>query len=378
MLKYYEVSTFKSFKNKTKFDLEKTNYQMLSDVNVKNNILKGAMFVGANASGKSNAIIAIKFLLDGLLGKNEVNFEQYWCLFSGEPLVELAYAFVIDSSEIRYDVSYQRVDQIIEEELYIDDKLVFSRKASVAKVNITEEIKHSDVPKNTLFLRDIYFNTKFRGNNVLQHWFEFLGNSIYIDVYDASITPYKDIDVSLKSYMEKFGPEKINDFFEEYNFKQKIEYDTKSIGEHLAIEAPEKMIYFKRKDLNEPIPFMLESLGNKNLLRLLPAFFHCIENGGMLLLDEFSSGFHNELEELLIKYFMRKSEKSQLIFVSHSTNLLTNRLLRPDQLYAVDFDGDGSHIKRFSSEKPREAQNLEKMYLSGVFSGVPEYESTIK
>ena len=93
---------------------------------------------------------------------------------------------------------------------------------------------------------------------------------------------------------------------------------------------------------------------------------------------EFSSGFHNDLEALLIRYFMRKAEKSQLIFVSHSTNLLSNSILRPDQIYSVDFGNEGSVIKRFSSEKPREAQNLEKMYLGGVFNGVPRYEHTIK
>lgn len=95
-------------------------------------------------------------------------------------------------------------------------------------------------------------------------------------------------------------------------------------------------------------------------------------------MDEFSSGFHNDLEELLIRYFMKKAEEAQLIFVSHSTNLLSNSILRPDQIYSVDFGTDGSVLKRFSSEKPREAQNLEKMYLSGVFDGVPAYEYTIK
>lgn len=98
----------------------------------------------------------------------------------------------------------------------------------------------------------------------------------------------------------------------------------------------------------------------------------------MLLLDEFSSGFHNDLEELLIRYFMKKADEAQLIFVSHSTNLLSNRILRPDQIYSIDFGKEGSVIKRFSSEKPREAQNLEKMYLAGVFNGVPNYEYTIK
>jgi hypothetical protein len=49
--------------------------------------------------------------------------------------------------------------------------------------------------------------------------------------------------------------------------------------------------------------------------------------------------------------------------------------MRPDQLYTVEFDSNGSKIKRFSDEKPREAQNIEKMYLGGVFGGLPQYEN---
>lgn len=378
MLKSYEINNFKSFKNTTKFDFEKTNYQILSDINTQNNVLKGMMFVGANASGKSNSIIAIKFLLDCLLGKSDIALESYICLFSGNPIMTLKYNFVIDNNDIEYDISYQKIDKKINEVLLLNGEKLFFRDGSVATVNITEKATHTDVPKNTLFLRDVYFNTKFRGNEILQKWYEFLSNSVYIDLYAARVMPYRDIDLSLKSYIEEQGEDKINAFFDEYNFEQHIEYDKTSKGNLIYIESLEKTIYFKRKGIDEPIPYMLESLGNRTLLQLLPAFFHCIENGGILLLDEFSSGFHNELEELLIRYFMRKSNESQLIFVSHSTNLLSNSLLRPDQIYSVDFDKEGSKIKRFSSEKPREAQNLEKMYLGGVFNGVPKYEYNIK
>lgn len=69
-----------------------------------------------------------------------------------------------------------------------------------------------------------------------------------------------------------------------------------------------------------------------------------------------------------------KNETIKVLFVSHSTNLLSNALLRPDQIYAVEMMGDeGSILNRFSDEQPRVAQNLEKMYLSGVFGGIPEY-----
>lgn len=378
MLKNFEVCNFKSFKNKTKFDLEKTNYQVLANTNVNGTILKGLMFVGANASGKSNALLAVKFLLDCLFGKNNVYMDNYICMFSKNPIMSLKYTFVIDETEIIYEIQYQRIDKKINEDLFVAGNKVFTRDGSVANVNITEEVIHTDVPKNTLFLRDVYFNTKFRGQEVLQKWFEFLGNSVYLDLYSKNAIQYKYIDLSLKSYLEEKGADEINTFFEEYNFEQIVEYNNHSEGNIVTIESVEKMIFFKRRGIEEPISFVIESLGNRTLLQLLPAVFHCISQGGMLLLDEFSSGFHNDLEELLIRYFMKKADKAQLIFVSHSTNLLSNSILRPDQIYSVDFSGEGSVIKRFSSEKPREAQNLEKMYLGGVFNGVPKYEHTIK
>lgn len=378
MLKSFEVSNFKSFKNRTKFDLEKTNYQVLANTNVNGDILKGLMFVGANASGKTNSVLAIKFLLDCMFGKNNVNMDNYICLFTKNPIMSLQYTFDIDGTEIIYIIQYQRIDKKINEDLVVDGKNVFTRDGSVAKVKITDEVTHTDVPKDTLFLRDVYFNTKFRGHEVLQKWFEFLSNSVYLDLYSKNAIQYKHIDLSLKSYLEEKGADEINSFFEEYNFEQVIEYDNKAEGNIITIGSPEKMIFFKRRGIDEPIPFIIESLGNRTLLQLLPAVFYCISQGGMLLLDEFSSGFHNDLEELLIRYFMKKADKAQLIFVSHSTNLLSNSILRPDQIYSVDFGSEGSVIKRFSSEKPREAQNLEKMYLGGVFNGVPKYEYTIK
>ena len=378
MLKSYEVTNFKSFKNRTKFDLEKTNYQMLSKTNINGNILKGLMFVGANASGKSNAVIAVKFLLDCLFGRLDVNTEAYMCMFSGNPVMTLEYCFDIEETEIVYRIRYQRIDKKWNEELTVDGRTVFSRDGSVAVLKLYEEKVYTDVPGEVLFLRDIYFNTKFRGWEKLQKWFAYMSNSIYLDLYTGKVVQYKDVDLSLGSYLEKEGIEKINRFFKEYNFEQVVEYDKSAKGNIISVESADKMIFFKRKGIGEPIPYVFESLGNQTLLRLLPLFFYCIEQGGMLILDEFSSGFHNDLEELLVRYFMKKSDRAQLIYVSHSTNLLSTSILRPDQIYSVDFGKEGSEIKRFSSEKPREAQNMEKMYLAGVFRGVPRYEYTIK
>ena len=40
----------------------------------------------------------------------------------------------------------------------------------------------------------------------------------------------------------------------------------------------------------------------------------------------------------------------------------------------LDYDEEGSYISKASDESPRESQNLEKMYLSGIFGGIPVYD----
>lgn len=67
-----------------------------------------------------------------------------------------------------------------------------------------------------------------------------------------------------------------------------------------------------------------------------------------------------------------KIEEERLFLITHSTNVLNTTIIRPDQVYSLYFDKT-TKIKRFSDEMPRESQNLEKMYLSGVFDGMPKY-----
>ena len=198
-------------------------------------------------------------------------------------------------------------------------------------------------------------------------------------MFARAIISYGNMDVSVARYLDRQGCDSINNFFNEYNFEQNIEYEHSSKGGRVQLVVGnvdnEKYIFFKRKGIEVPIPFSEESLGNQNLLHILPAFLSVIQKGGMLLIDEFSSGFHNELESLMVRYFMEKANHAQLLFVSHSTNLLSNSILRPDQEYSVEFQNEsGSTIKRFSSEQPRSAQNIEKMYVSGVFGGLPNYK----
>jgi len=388
MLKSVVIKNFKSFKNETEIDFSKTNYNFLNQNVNEDGILKGCIFVGANASGKSNVVLSIKLLLDFLFKDRSIKLGILKSLLSSEESFSILYTFMIDSKEVKYGFIINPLKPFLEENLYVEDKLMMQRMGTSAKSFIVNEsgtaYDESDVDKETLFLRTLFFNTKFTSNKTLKLWMEFLQNSVYINAFERNVVSYgKDYkDLELTSYLKGNGLSKINDFFEEYNFEQNIEYAHQSSGNNVTVmvsgDESEKNIFFKRKGVESPIPFSEESLGNQNLLRMLPTFLYVINKGGMLLIDEFSSGFHNYLESLLVRYFMEKSENSQMIFVSHSTNLLSNSLLRPDQEYTVEFNGkEGSSVSRFSKEQPRLAQNIEKMYVSGVFGGLPRFEENL-
>lgn len=386
MLTKITLDNFKSFKNKTVVDLTKTNYTILSQNVADNGVLKGCIFVGANASGKSTIILAVKLLLDLLFSERNINSGMFLCMFGESNKYSLSYEFLIENKTIRYSFEVDVAKKMISELLYIDNELLLQRMGLSAKSYIADSnginYDEEDVGKDSLFLRTLYFNTKFASNSTLGSWMNYLKKTFYVNMFKGEIVSYGKRDMTIATYLDNGGCEIINNFFDEYNFEQKVEFVHSTSGGKISFVAGEdedvKTVFFKRKGIEVPIPFFEESLGNQNLLRILPVFLSAINNGGMLLIDEFSSGFHNELESLLVRYFMEKANHAQMLFVSHSTNLLSNSILRPDQEYSVEFqDQNGSTVKRFSSEQPRSAQNIEKMYVSGVFGGLPEYKEVV-
>lgn len=375
MLTKMTIENFKSFKNKTVIDLMGTGYKILENRNIdEKGILKGAIFVGGNATGKTNIILALRLLLDLLFREKLISLHQYKCLFSEQKNIKLNYEFNIENNILNYDIEFDVIESVLIEKLYLNGEELLNRVGNSGISEILESMTFKDLDDSTLLLRTIYFNTKFYGNEILQKWFKYLSNSVYIDP-STKLMINSNKKLEIKEYLKKNGDALINDFFSIHNFEYKIEYTDKCKVNLTEINTEgEKNIFFKRNNIGEPIPMNMESLGNINLISMLPVFFHVITEGGLLIIDEFSSAFHNELEELLIKYFMSKSLNSQIFLVSHSTNLLSNSIFRPDQEYAVDFKGkEGSYINRFSNEKPRAAQNIEKMYNSGCFGGKPEY-----
>lgn len=386
MLTKLILENFKSFKHKTEFDLEATKYQTLQETNVVDNVLRGALIVGPNASGKSTLIDAVRTLLDLLFADNFTIDTMISCLFCNKNNISLTYNFKIEGNFISYSFEIDKKGVVIFEQLILNKKVLLERKALSGRLILNDnetQLMDNLFSEKILLLRKCYFSDMFAGNKIIIKFMEFLRNSVYINANDRIALSYNNIS-HLITEIDADTIKEINKLFCDLDFgfiiskaKEKNVSEIVADGKkkHYVIKSDEPIIFFKRNDMNLYLPLEMESAGNQTLANMIPSILYCSKTESLLLIDEFSSGFHNKLEEILIKYLLLKTNKTQLIFTSHSTNLLNTRLLRPDQIYTVNFTpNEGSYIERFSDENPREAQNLEKMYLSGKFGAIPNYK----
>ena len=73
------------------------------------------------------------------------------------------------------------------------------------------------------------------------------------------------------------------------------------------------------------------------------------------------------MSERFLKYLKTEFPDCQIILTTHNTNLMTNRLMRPDCLFILSRDGVLTPLNKATSRELREGHNLEKLYMSGEF-----------
>lgn len=376
MLSKMYLTNFLSFKQRTEFDFTASKYFILKSTNVSpKGILKGALFIGPNASGKTNALKGLSLIVRLVKG-GDIPISIYRCNFNDNPVITVEYEFVFDDSTINYVLEFNVDTRTIHEDLKIDEKTVLLRNGNTGELRIGKNVTTDDqLDGNTIFLRTASFNTgRFPQEPTLRKLMDYLNNSYIIDGYNLSATMAQTIT----KYAADNGITKINQYLDSFGYDFFVEYDSESVGAGLKVSvgSGDKVVFLKRKDY--PIPNIIynESQGNQVFTNLLPNLIQVIEAPGMLIIDEFGNSLHNKLAEKVIRYFMENAGDSQMFITSQHTNLISNSVFRPDQICLTTFQGiKGSTAVRLSQFKPREAQNLEKMYLGGMFEGLPIYEA---
>lgn len=132
---------------------------------------------------------------------------------------------------------------------------------------------------------------------------------------------------------------------------------------------------------NPSLPFDLlteESDGTIKLFRILLNLLDVVKHGKTLLLDEFDSSLHIRLADFIID-LVHASKASQLLFTSHSTNLIDIHRFRKDQIAFVNKRSNASTevYSLFDYKDFRDNMDAEKAYIQGRFDAVPYVESSV-
>ncbi len=126
----------------------------------------------------------------------------------------------------------------------------------------------------------------------------------------------------------------------------------------------------------EDLKFSEESVGTNTFLAIGGAILEKLEDGGVIIFDEFDTSLNPILSRFLIALFnhpISNPNKAQLIFVSHEPHILDKNYMRADQIWFADKNefGETEIYSAQDFDGVREDIPFDKWYLAGKFGAIP-------
>ncbi len=401
-------------------------------------ILKNAAIYGANASGKSNLVLAFAFIKSTL--KNGVPLEcvNDFCRNKAtnknrESVFELqftvgntfyAYGFSVVLSERR--ITNEWLFELLQDG---NAKELFIRRDNELKIG--ENVKLSDEEKarfnvysadfvgqnDRLFLSEMNRVKKYDENSKLKFFSEsfswIMNNIILINPnislantesyyhdeslenitklirnFDTGITDIKTKKISIDE-MGKIVPLPImQDIF------GKIKSEVQNLdnrGIQLTCRIADGFFNIRVDKNSEPeittlvlkhgksafdFDFSDESDGTKRLFDLIDMIL-TYRPDSLFVVDELERSLHPKLTEHFLKTFMKAHEnaKMQLVFTTHEDTIMDQTLFRRDEIWFIERDDhNSSHIYSLDRFKERYDKKLKEAYLEGRYGAIPIFK----
>lgn len=419
MIIQFSVRNFKIFREKAVFSLIASNYD--KDVREKENvsafsdpelrILKSAVIYGANASGKSKFVEAIKFMRTFTIKSSRdsqkgdsIGVEPFKLNTDSEnESSEFEVIFLLDNEIYRYGFEASP-SKIVAEWLYHKPKTkeveIFYREGQKFTIhrNFSKGqtlVKEDLVRDNALMLSvAAQFNDLIAGK--VLGWFKKLrsisgindegyrgftmgrtADSNYktkiLELLRAADLGIQDISIETRDVNNL--PKNISKKAKELLIKKLTEEDAEIVD---VMTSHRK--YDSSKKPAGDVSFSLdieESSGTQKFFSLTGPILDTLENGYMLFVDELDSKLHPNLVCKLVALFNSNEsnpKNAQLVFNTHDTNLLSSGLFRRDQIWFTEKDRYGE-AKLFSltdfKSDVRKTENFEDNYIRGKYGAVP-------
>lgn len=121
-----------------------------------------------------------------------------------------------------------------------------------------------------------------------------------------------------------------------------------------------------------------ESSGTQKFIALSGPIMHTLEEGSILLVDEFEARLHPRLTQAIVDLFQSPANKrnAQLIFATHDVTLMDPERFRRDQVWFCEKDQTGATelftLADMNSSLVRPTSKFSRQYMLGLFGAVPQ------
>jgi putative abortive infection protein len=411
MLVQFRFKNFKSFRDEAVLDLSAAKMTEFSERVVSiggERLLRTAAIYGANASGKSNVYEALLYMsvyvMDSFnYGDDREGFAQYrpipFLLDSTSAdegsLFEVYFMLPGDSKGKMYHYGLCVNHEGVTEE-WLNTKRKTAKEYRFAFYRNEKEGKReldlSGLPKSgrenvraaldsrTLIV-SLGAKLKVEVCKMVRDWFlvnEFSNfgnprvNARLSQRVPNGFIEDKAVQQRVVAYFASFDSS-IKDFRVE-----KLPPDETVQGECYRIDALHKK--FDCDDI-AAIPLEWESAGTLKMFALYPELQSVLAHGSVFVIDELNARLHPLLVRNFLLLFLNPKinvHNAQLIFTTHDTWQLSNRLLRRDEIWFTEKDARGTStlysladIADEDGARVRKDVSYEKNYLLGKYGAIP-------
>lgn len=380
MLKEFTLRNYKNFRDEIKIDFGNVaGYQFSSDC-ISNGMIAKMLIYGRNATGKTNLGKAIMDIISTMF--NGPRFSGNGVFLNADSVEDSAsfsYTFDFDEVELIYRYTRFSNQELRDEELIINGTSIFKcdflnreyhfdnlKYVDAETANVERYLQALDGAEDTEeniepklpFLRWLISNVALKNDSVLIRLSNYVRRMVMITV--GNEMPYRVRRLSTAFYESLESPERLKDL---EDFLNAMGIECKLVMGKLP--DGQRELYFEHGRL---VPFYENaSSGTLALIDLYRRLIPKVWDASLIYLDEFDAFYHYEMAENVIRFFKKKYPDCQMIMTSHNTNLMTNRLMRPDCMFILSRRGTLTALCNATTRELREGHNLEKMYISGEF-----------
>lgn len=384
--------------------------------------LRCAAIYGANASGKSNVLYALRVFSRMVSNSqrkwNPLGTIPTWDPFaldeiSGAGETEFQIDFVLGPRVYNYGFRFNRA--VFLEEWLIDKtgkaKELFRRVTEDSNISVkftgrnldatAEDSKHLDAIKlqtrpNSLFLSSAAQNNQEMLSTIFRWIVERFHqistkdpSTLRLYTAEACSEPsrkekikellrFADVGISDIEVAEEEEPEQAKKFHSA--FVRALKEIDPEAASNMSEASPRsrhniKMVHSVADDKSYPLNFEEESAGTRAYFYMLGPILDVLRDGTLVLVDELEASLHPHLAKQIVRIFNDQTlnpKGTQLIFATHDTNLLDLNLLRRDQIWFTEKNPDGATVLiPLSDFKVRKDQNIASAYLHGRFGAIP-------